>query len=297
MAARHFSDADVNTDFKAQHKPLSLKAMVRELEIHEVFPTLKKDESIYAGVFNSDHYPYSPAPPVRCNYFATMLFIQGSGFLVVDSYEFEVKPNRVFLFTDRQVIGWGYYENTIALTIAFTSHIAMALNIRYDAHYIDLPEADTALFREVYEHCVRTFDRREPGAADILQSAIGYSYRLLSGKGSGQDINNRSIAAIREIVCRDFSLNHTVESIAHTLTTPVREMNERCMQALGISVKQYMLDLKLTEAKRLLAFTQLTSSEICYQTGFEDPSYFTRLFRKKAGMTPGEFREKYQKKA
>ncbi len=271
--------------------------MVRELEIYEVFTVLKKDESIYAGLFKSDDHPYLPAPPIRCNYYSTMLFLQGNGFLVVDNYEFEVKPNRVFLFTDRQVIGWGYYESTIAPTIAFTPHIAMALNIRYDAHYVDLPEEDTALFREVYEHCIRTFDRRGPGAAEIIQSAIGYTYRLLSGKGSGQDIHNRSIAAIRDIVCSDFSINHTVESIAQTLAIPVREINDRCMQGLGISVKQYMLDLKLTEAKRLLAFTDLTSSEICYQTGFEDPSYFTRLFRKKAGMTPGAFREKYQKKA
>jgi AraC-like DNA-binding protein len=271
--------------------------MVKELEIYEVFPVLGRDESIFAGVFNSDTYPYSPAPPIRCNFYASMLFIQGTGFLVVDSYEFEVKPDRLFLFTDRQVIGWSYYESTIALTIAFTAHIAMSLNIRYDAHYIDLPQTELPLFRQVYEHCIREFDQRDPEAPELIQAGIGYTYKLLSRKGSRQDMNDRSIAAIRDMVCRDFSANHTVESIAQTLSIPAREMNDRCMQSLGISVKQYMLDLKLTEAKRLLAFTNLTSSQICFQTGFEDPSYFTRLFRKKAGMTPGEFREKYQRKA
>lgn len=271
--------------------------MVRELEIYEVFQTLRKGDSVFAGVFDSNAYPYTPAPPVRCNYYATMLFTQGNGFLVVDSYEFEVKPNRLFLFTDRQVIGWGYYESTVALIMAFTSHVAMALNIRFDKPYIDLAEQDITLFREVYEHSIRAFNQKQPEAGDIIQAAIGYTHRLLSRKGSVQDINDRAIAAIRDMVCRDFSINHTVESIAQLLTIPVREMNERCMQALGISVKQYMIDLKLTEAKRLLAFTDLTASEICYQTGFEDPSYFTRLFRKKSGMTPGDFREKYQKKA
>ena len=45
------------------------------------------------------------------------------------------------------------------------------------------------------------------------------------------------------------------------------------------------------EAKRQLAYTDLTIAEICYKLNFEDPSYFSRFFRRETGMTPNVFRK------
>ena len=50
----------------------------------------------------------------------------------------------------------------------------------------------------------------------------------------------------------------------------------------------------ILESKRLLAHSDLNVSEIAYQLGFEDPSYFTRLFRQVEGLSPREFREEYR---
>ncbi|RZK12762.1 MAG: helix-turn-helix domain-containing protein [Flavobacterium sp.] len=47
------------------------------------------------------------------------------------------------------------------------------------------------------------------------------------------------------------------------------------------------------EAKRLLAHTKLTSKEIAYMLGYEDPAYFSRLFVQKTGETPTGFRTKF----
>lgn len=50
------------------------------------------------------------------------------------------------------------------------------------------------------------------------------------------------------------------------------------------------------EAKRMLAYTELTSKEIGYILGYEDPAYFSRLFLQKAGETPSNFRTKFLSK-
>ncbi|GAA4415795.1 hypothetical protein GCM10023187_46610 [Nibrella viscosa] len=42
---------------------------MQELAIYEVFPAMQPHENLYAGSFDSNNYPYKPAPPVRCNYY------------------------------------------------------------------------------------------------------------------------------------------------------------------------------------------------------------------------------------
>jgi AraC-like DNA-binding protein len=52
---------------------------------------------------------------------------------------------------------------------------------------------------------------------------------------------------------------------------------------------------KLTEAKNLLLHTDMTVAEIGYELGYNEKAYFTRVFKKKAGMTPTEFRFEIRK--
>jgi AraC family transcriptional regulator, transcriptional activator of pobA len=47
----------------------------------------------------------------------------------------------------------------------------------------------------------------------------------------------------------------------------------------------------LLEAKRLLRYSDLPVTEIAYRLNFEDPSYFSRFFKKYTGFSPSEFRE------
>ena len=47
----------------------------------------------------------------------------------------------------------------------------------------------------------------------------------------------------------------------------------------------------IAEAQLLLTDVQLTISEVCYRMNFDDKSYFTRIFKKKTGKTPAEFRK------
>jgi AraC-like DNA-binding protein len=73
-------------------------------------------------------------------------------------------------------------------------------------------------------------------------------------------------------------------------------LNTVCQNLSGVSSKQFLLDLKVTEAKRLLLYSGLNMSEISSQLGFVDSSYFARIFKKKTLLSPTLFREKYRKK-
>jgi AraC-like DNA-binding protein len=58
----------------------------------------------------------------------------------------------------------------------------------------------------------------------------------------------------------------------------------------GCSLRAYCNELRLVDAAGLLQSTDLSVSEVAYQTGFDDVSYFIKLFREKYGTSPGKYR-------
>ncbi|MCW1734426.1 helix-turn-helix domain-containing protein [Anaerorudis cellulosivorans] len=63
----------------------------------------------------------------------------------------------------------------------------------------------------------------------------------------------------------------------------------------GKTVSEYIIDIRLGCAARLLVDTTNSVTEICYDCGFNNLSHFNRIFKKKKGCTPKEFRENFRK--
>ncbi len=64
----------------------------------------------------------------------------------------------------------------------------------------------------------------------------------------------------------------------------------------GKSVTDYLLDIRIGNAIRILVDSTQSVSEVSYSCGFNNLSNFNRIFRKRKGCTPKEFRENYNKK-
>ena len=62
---------------------------------------------------------------------------------------------------------------------------------------------------------------------------------------------------------------------------------------MGVSIIDYLLSRRIAEAKKLLIEGTFSLSEIAKQTGFSDSNYFTRVFKKRTGYTPTEYRKIY----
>ena len=60
----------------------------------------------------------------------------------------------------------------------------------------------------------------------------------------------------------------------------------------GMTLKQYLIDCRIREAKRLLRDPNVRIAEIAQRCGYSNPNYFAKAFKEAAGMTPGEYREK-----
>ena len=82
-----------------------------------------------------------------------------------------------------------------------------------------------------------------------------------------------------------------VNFYAEKLFMTTRNLNIICQHILQQSVSEIIETRKLIEAKNLLISTHLTVAEIGYELGFKEKTYFTHVFKKKAGLTPTDFRK------
>lgn len=81
-----------------------------------------------------------------------------------------------------------------------------------------------------------------------------------------------------------------VEDIADSAFISRRACMRDFQHVLGVSPMQYVIELRVRRAKRLLLETGLDLGDICAACGFQGQSYFTKTFREKTGVTPGRFR-------
>lgn len=85
----------------------------------------------------------------------------------------------------------------------------------------------------------------------------------------------------------------SVKHMASRLTISPRYLTDLLKQETGKTALEHIHIFLIDEAKNLLLSSDNNVAETAYQLGFENPPYFSRLFKKEVGMTPVEYREKF----
>ena len=83
----------------------------------------------------------------------------------------------------------------------------------------------------------------------------------------------------------------SIEELAERLRCSPRTLARRFQSAVGVTPSTYLRDQRLAAARELLRTTNLSVGEVAYRVGLHDVSYFTSLFRKHNGLTPGRYRK------
>ena len=99
----------------------------------------------------------------------------------------------------------------------------------------------------------------------------------------------------RKSLTQSFKTRRSPAEYATELNLSLSYLNEAVKATTGLSVSHWIQQEIVLEAKRLLYHSDSSVKEIAYELGYEDPTYFSRLFKKTVGKTPGDFREQYRK--
>jgi AraC family transcriptional regulator, transcriptional activator of pobA len=108
-------------------------------------------------------------------------------------------------------------------------------------------------------------------------------------------VQNTTFKNFLKILEENFRRPEDVSFYSEKLFMSSRNLNLICQNILNKSVSEIIETRKLIEAKNLLIYTDKTVSEIGFEIGYNEKTYFTSVFKKVTGATPTAFRDEMRK--
>lgn len=162
-----------------------------------------------------------------------------------------------------------------------------------------LPGGDEAVFEPILERLARetgSFARHaDLAGASLFQLLLVEICRMLpEGDAATEPVAARRAVALvslyRQQLDRHIADGWTVSDHARALGVSLARLRACCAEVAGASPIRLLHDRLIAEARRQLVHSDRTAAEIGYYLGFEDPAYFSRFFRRRAGAAPGRWR-------
>lgn len=109
------------------------------------------------------------------------------------------------------------------------------------------------------------------------------------------DDDSRRVAKVKEHIARNYMNELPLPSLAAIAGMSPSGFSRFFKLHTGRTLSEYIIDIRLGHASRLLVDTMMNVSEICFECGFNNLSNFNRIFRKRKGCSPSAFRDNYHK--
>lgn len=126
--------------------------------------------------------------------------------------------------------------------------------------------------------------------AGITLQILGLVSNALRNDERAGDPVGKLIAKARYLIRESFENSLDIEKLAGELPMGYSSFRKAFKQITGQSPNQYHMELRMERARHLLVMTLLNINEISGQLGFESVAYFSKLFKKKHGVSPMSFR-------
>jgi two-component system response regulator YesN len=104
------------------------------------------------------------------------------------------------------------------------------------------------------------------------------------------------ITPVINYIDANYDKSVTLAEMARISHLSVSRLAHVFKEQMGITIIDYLTSVRIERAKQLLLATEQNCTEICFQVGYNNQSYFTRTFKELAGMTPMQFRAKNRRK-
>lgn len=113
------------------------------------------------------------------------------------------------------------------------------------------------------------------------------------GAGHHAGSKRQNMQKIKEYLDAHYAEKLTLDALAERFYINKFYLARVFKEQFGASINGYLLQLRITHAKRLLRFTDWPIERIGQECGMSDANYFSRAFKKIEGITPGQFRRQW----
>jgi len=278
--------------------------------LHNFSSPERKSQQFQVEMFDANRH-FSVKYPHRHDFFEVLYLLKGSGYHVIDTNKYKIKPPCVFFMSPGQAHKLELSNDIEGFIFIFTADFYL-LNRSNQNTLIEFPffytihqdnpplllenENDIFFLESLFRQGVAEIRDAEESNTEMLRSILDLilttcaaRYEVtenLLNKGKGQILVKRFFHLVEENHQKNLSMSDYSGMIG---VTP-NHLTQTVKLLTGKTSSQIIKAKQLLEIKRLLVHTNLSVSEIANQLNFEDQSYFTKFFKRETGFTPIQFR-------
>lgn len=253
-----------------------------------------------------------PDKPHRHNYYTILWSKHACGKHHIDYREYKIAPNYVFFVSPGQVHQVVLDKEPQGFVIMFTTQFLLEQNINLNFFsnlglFHDHPDMPPLPIDDMVSNKLEMIGNE---INNIFESKQNYKNESLGawlklfmiecnkvtdGLENCPEINNHSnkqlVASFKTLVEDNFKDWHKVSEYAVELNVTADHLNNVIKRNINTTAKEFIQERILLEAKRLGVHTDLSSKEIGFQIGFEDPAHFSKFFKRASGESFSDFRK------
>ncbi|APY10587.1 hypothetical protein BWZ22_04750 [Seonamhaeicola sp. S2-3] len=237
------------------------------------------------------------SPHKHNKYLEFVYFTNATGYHVIDNLKIDITPPMFFVVRKEQIHFWNltsepdgfviiikksFLDNCIDIEI---KHLLLKISA-----YTHLTPQDNKTIICLFKLLInenQSKNKNNTIIEGLFKALLG---KLLQFKKQKPLINNSIYQKFIELLSAQDKLFNSVEHFADLLNTSPQNLNASCRNECGKSASEVLSDFILSEAKRLLLYTDKTITEIAYSLSFKDNSHFTKYFKRHVGFTPSTYR-------
>lgn len=245
--------------------------------------------------------------PHRHNSYVLLFFTKGSGTHEIDFDIFTIQPGSMFFLQPGQMHHWNLSDDVEGFVIFYSQEM-------YNLYFGQKTIGEYPFYSSMGNKPEMVFDMSESKAIlpyfesliletqtiqllkqdkimnllDIIHIEIARKYsETYFHEAHSYNVKIKNFEVLLE---QNFKIEKAASFYASRLNITVKHLNRICNEILQKTTTEVITDRVILEAKRMLMDKKFTINEIASELGFDDYSYFTRLFKKHTGMTPTNFR-------
>ncbi len=250
-------------------------------------------------------------PAHTLTYYDITLITEGTGFFNIDNKKYIVNPGDIIFSNPGEARKWDIDHIVNGYALIFEEEFLLSFFndpnfLRHLSYFQPDAVSQLSLDNEAY---ARIYDlirniKNEINTCQVkdkhILRALLYEILMLLNRvyanstrlmNQNRKITNHHINKFMAMVNDEFKHNRSIKHYADKLCITPNYLNEIIKKTMDITAKQYIQNRIMREAKRVLAYTKLSVSEIADDLGFDNASYFASFFRKQTGNTPLEYKK------
>jgi AraC family transcriptional activator of pobA len=279
----------------------------------EQFHYLGKTADIYVNTWQ-EHFKQHEfiLKPHKHNFFFIFLCTKGTGTHRIDFMDYDVTPGSVFLICPGKAHSWTLSPDADGYiffhTRSFFNLNASGVSLLdfpfycslYNDPFIMLEGRDRAITESLFHDILNEYrndNLMKFQRIGALLDLLYIDFTRLYLPDSKRKVQNQNFLSSRRrfesLIDKHFKKIKSAGEYADLLHLSEKHLNRICKETINKTATEMIIERTMVEAKRILVFTKASVSQVSENVGYADMHYFSRLFKKKCGLTPLEFRKMY----